>query len=87
MVSVVEKRETYSPNICCDLTNNLGQGISCSISDSLARCYKYEAPLSAPVQTLSHIKLLDKQDKHYSYLDLIKTPELRKRTLLTGIMW
>lgn len=69
------------------LTNNPGQGISCSVSDSLARCYKYEAPLSAPVQTLSNIKLLDKQDKNYSYLDLIKTPELRKRTLLTGIMW
>lgn len=43
--------------------------------------------LSSPVQALSNIKLLNKQEKNYSYLDLIKTPELRKRTLLTGIVW
>lgn len=60
--------------------------ISCLVSVSLLRCYKSEVLSSVPVQVLSNINQ-NKQDKNYSYLDLIKTPELRKRTLLTGIVW
>lgn len=60
--------------------------ISCLVSVSLLRCYKSEVLSSVPVQVLSNI-IQNKQDKNYSYLDLIKTPELQKRTLLTGIVW
>lgn len=42
---------------------------------------------SVSVQTLSNTDILDKQDKNYSYLHLIKTPNIRKLTLLTGIVW
>ncbi|XP_042358516.1 solute carrier family 22 member 7-like [Plectropomus leopardus] len=38
-------------------------------------------------ETLSNIEILEKQDKNYTYLHLIKTPKMRKLTLLTGIMW
>lgn len=60
--------------------------ISRLVSVSLLRCYKSEVLSSVPVQVLSNINQ-KKEDKNYSYLDLIKTPELRKRTLLTGIVW
>lgn len=33
------------------------------------------------------MEILEKQDKNYSYLHLIKTPKIRKLTLLTGIVW
>lgn len=36
---------------------------------------------------LSDIDILDKQDKSYTYLSLIKTPRMRRLTLLTGIVW
>ncbi|XP_056904250.1 solute carrier family 22 member 7-like [Takifugu flavidus] len=56
----------------------------------LRKCAKFnkrQVSSKFELETLSNIKVLGKQDKNYSYLDLIKTPELRKRTLLTGIMW
>ncbi|KAM6956567.1 solute carrier family 22 member 7-like [Aplochiton taeniatus] len=39
------------------------------------------------LESLSNIDILDKLDKTYSYLDLIKTPEMRRLSLLTGIVW
>ncbi|XP_071754682.2 solute carrier family 22 member 7-like [Centroberyx gerrardi] len=39
------------------------------------------------LETLSNIEILENQKKNYSYLDLIKTPKMRKLSLLTGIVW
>lgn len=39
------------------------------------------------LQTLSNIEMMDKMDKNYTYLDLLKTPKMRQLTLLTGIVW
>ncbi|XP_042372514.1 solute carrier family 22 member 7-like, partial [Plectropomus leopardus] len=38
-------------------------------------------------ETLSNMEILDKQDKNYTYLHLIKTPKMRKLALKTGIVW
>ncbi|KAF3841676.1 hypothetical protein F7725_023627 [Dissostichus mawsoni] len=39
------------------------------------------------LETLSSIENEGNKDKNYTYLDLIKTPKMRKLTLLTGIVW
>ncbi|XP_033991643.1 solute carrier family 22 member 7-like [Trematomus bernacchii] len=39
------------------------------------------------LETLSSIENEENKDKNYTYLDLIKTPKMRKLTLLTGIVW
>lgn len=39
------------------------------------------------MQSLADIETLEKKDKNYTYLDLIKTPKMRRLTLLTGIVW
>ncbi|XP_076598602.1 solute carrier family 22 member 7-like [Chaetodon auriga] len=39
------------------------------------------------VETLSDIKIQEKQDKNYTYLDLVRTPRMRRLSLLTGIVW
>ncbi|XP_070772576.1 solute carrier family 22 member 7-like [Enoplosus armatus] len=39
------------------------------------------------LETLSNIEIQEKQDKNYTYLHLIKTPKMRRLTLLTGIVW
>ncbi|KAL3050719.1 hypothetical protein OYC64_012691 [Pagothenia borchgrevinki] len=38
------------------------------------------------LETLSSIENEENKDKNYTYLDLIKTPKMRKLTLLTGIV-
>ena len=38
-------------------------------------------------QTLSAIVVTDKKNRTYSYLDLIRTPKMRKLALSTGILW
>ncbi|XP_053365766.1 solute carrier family 22 member 7b.1 [Clarias gariepinus] len=38
-------------------------------------------------QTLCEVVIGDKQGHNYTYLDLIKTPRLRKLTICTGIVW
>ncbi|KAF5909550.1 solute carrier family 22 member 7-like, partial [Clarias magur] len=38
-------------------------------------------------QTLCEVVIGDKQRRNYTYLDLIKTPRLRKLTICTGIVW
>lgn len=70
------------PRLVDSLWWSLGLG-----SLSLLSCSKYNVSSSVPVQAVSNIKILQKQDKNYTYLDLIKTPELRKRTVLIGIVW
>ncbi|XP_073337567.1 solute carrier family 22 member 7-like [Pagrus major] len=57
----------------------------------LDRCAKFNTreKLSSKfkLETLSNTEVLGKQDKNYTYLDLIKTPKMRQLTLLTGIVW
>ncbi|XP_064173874.1 solute carrier family 22 member 7-like [Anguilla rostrata] len=38
-------------------------------------------------ETLSNIVVLEKGQKTYTYLDLVKTPKMRRMALLTGIIW
>ncbi|XP_042340634.1 solute carrier family 22 member 7-like [Plectropomus leopardus] len=38
-------------------------------------------------ETLSAIVVTEKRDRHYSYLDLIRTPKMRKLALRTGLLW
>lgn len=38
-------------------------------------------------QTLSTIVVTEKRERAYSYLDLIRTPKMRKLALCTGIVW
>ncbi|XP_074486061.1 solute carrier family 22 member 7-like [Sebastes fasciatus] len=38
-------------------------------------------------ETLSTIVVTEKRDRPYSYLDLIRTPKMRKLALCTGIVW
>ncbi|XP_041803923.1 solute carrier family 22 member 7-like [Chelmon rostratus] len=39
------------------------------------------------LDTLSNVEVAENQDKNYTYLDLIKTPKMRRLSLLTGIVW
>ncbi|XP_040906299.1 solute carrier family 22 member 7-like [Toxotes jaculatrix] len=39
------------------------------------------------LETLSDTEILEKQKKNYTYLHLVKTPKMRRLTLLTGIVW
>lgn len=38
-------------------------------------------------ETLSTIVVTEKRDRSYSYLDLVRTPEMRKLALRTGLLW
>ncbi|XP_034044054.1 solute carrier family 22 member 7-like [Thalassophryne amazonica] len=38
-------------------------------------------------ETLSKVIVVENESKKYSYLDLVKTPRMRRLTLLTGILW
>ncbi|XP_051725185.1 solute carrier family 22 member 7-like isoform X1 [Ctenopharyngodon idella] len=38
-------------------------------------------------ESLSTVATMDHQDHSYTYLDLVKTPQLRRLTLFTGIVW
>ncbi|XP_044070058.1 solute carrier family 22 member 7-like isoform X2 [Siniperca chuatsi] len=57
----------------------------------LEKCAKFNKrpKLSSKLklETLSNMEILDEQDKNYTYLHLIKTPKMRRLTLLTGIVW
>ncbi|XP_068597090.1 solute carrier family 22 member 7-like [Brachionichthys hirsutus] len=57
----------------------------------LDRCAKFNKrpKLSSDLilDTLSDMKIMEEQSKGYTYLDLIKTPKMRKLTVLTGILW
>ncbi|XP_045921336.1 solute carrier family 22 member 7-like [Micropterus dolomieu] len=57
----------------------------------LEKCAKFNKgqKLSSKLkaETLSNIEIMEKQDKNYTYLHLIKTPKMRRLTVLTGILW
>ncbi|XP_040035145.2 solute carrier family 22 member 7 [Gasterosteus aculeatus] len=57
----------------------------------LDKCAKFnkrpKASSNSKLQSLADIETLEKKDKNYTYLDLIKTPKMRRLTLLTGIVW
>ncbi|XP_036403099.1 solute carrier family 22 member 7-like [Megalops cyprinoides] len=38
-------------------------------------------------QTLSEVVTVADENKNYSYLDLVRTPKMRKLTVITGIVW
>uniref|UniRef100_A0A3Q3KQ10 Solute carrier family 22 member 6 n=1 Tax=Mastacembelus armatus TaxID=205130 RepID=A0A3Q3KQ10_9TELE len=42
---------------------------------------------SFKLETLSNAEILERQDKNYTYLHLVKTPKMRRLALLTGIVW
>ncbi|KAF3707958.1 Solute carrier family 22 member 7 Organic anion transporter 2 rbOAT2 [Channa argus] len=57
----------------------------------LDKCAKFnKRPILAnkmKLERLSEIEMTEKQDKNYTYIDLIRTPKMRRLTLLAGIMW
>lgn len=38
-------------------------------------------------QTLSTIVVTEKKDQTYSYIDLVRTPKMRKLAFKTGLLW
>ncbi|KAM8859422.1 solute carrier family 22 member 7-like isoform 2-T3 [Spinachia spinachia] len=57
----------------------------------LDKCAKFnkrpKASSNLRLQELADVETLEKKDKSYTYLHLIKTPKMRRLTLLTGIVW
>ncbi|XP_036403100.1 solute carrier family 22 member 7-like [Megalops cyprinoides] len=57
----------------------------------LERCAKMnkraECMLTIKPQTLSNVLTVEKGRKNYTYLDLVKTPNMRKLVVCTGIVW
>lgn len=39
------------------------------------------------LQTLSSITLVENENRKYSYLDLVRTPRMRRLALCCGIVW
>ncbi|KAL0964563.1 hypothetical protein UPYG_G00325670 [Umbra pygmaea] len=48
---------------------------------------KKEFPSKIKPEHLSDVVVVDKHKKTYSYLDLVRTPKMRRLALLTGILW
>ncbi|KAM9345110.1 solute carrier family 22 member 7-like [Symphorus nematophorus] len=48
---------------------------------------KLSPEVSLYFNTISNIQMLEKQDKNYTYLHLVKTPKMRWLTFQTGIVW
>ncbi|XP_051816114.1 solute carrier family 22 member 7-like [Acanthochromis polyacanthus] len=55
--------------------------------DRCAKINKQELSSNFKLETPDNMNVLEKQNKNYSYLDLIRTPKLRTLTLQTGIIW
>ncbi|XP_070684241.1 solute carrier family 22 member 7-like [Pempheris klunzingeri] len=57
----------------------------------LKKCAKMnrteESVHTLKIETLSSIIVTEKRDRAYSYLDLIRTPKMRKLALCTGSLW
>uniref|UniRef100_A0AAX7V8C8 Solute carrier family 22 member 7b, tandem duplicate 1 n=1 Tax=Astatotilapia calliptera TaxID=8154 RepID=A0AAX7V8C8_ASTCA len=49
----------------------------------LSRC----ATVNGREDVLSTVILVEDENRKYSYLDLVKTPKMRRRALLSGIVW
>lgn len=39
------------------------------------------------LQMLSKVIIVENENRKYSYLDLVRTPRMRRLTLLAGIVW
>ncbi|KAJ8013823.1 hypothetical protein DPEC_G00033790 [Dallia pectoralis] len=48
---------------------------------------KEEFALKITPETLSSINVNERKDRTYSYLDLVRTPKIRRLALLTGFLW
>uniref|UniRef100_A0A8C1V342 Solute carrier family 22 member 6 n=1 Tax=Cyprinus carpio TaxID=7962 RepID=A0A8C1V342_CYPCA len=48
---------------------------------------KQEVTVSIKPENLAKIIVTDRGNRKYSYLDLVRTPKMRRLTLLTGITW
>ncbi|KAG5831748.1 solute carrier family 22 member 7-like [Anguilla anguilla] len=48
---------------------------------------KKEAASKIKLQTLSNVVTVNDKNKRYTYLDLVKTPNMRKRVAVTGVLW
>lgn len=44
-------------------------------------------PFPSPSQFLTKVILVENENRKYSYLDLVRTPRIRRLALLTGIVW
>ncbi|KAG7511611.1 hypothetical protein JOB18_005112 [Solea senegalensis] len=53
----------------------------------LDRCAKFNKRAKVNVETLCNKEDLETQDKNYTYLHLIKTPKIRKISVVIGIVW
>ncbi|XP_078138862.1 solute carrier family 22 member 6-B-like [Centroberyx gerrardi] len=57
----------------------------------LSRCAKFnhreQFMADLKPETLSKVILVEKENRTYSYLDLVRTPRMRRLTLLTGTVW
>lgn len=57
----------------------------------LKKCAKMngtqESAIALKTETLSTIIMTEKRNRSYSYLDLVRTPEMRKLALRTGLLW
>ncbi|XP_058508334.1 solute carrier family 22 member 7-like isoform X2 [Solea solea] len=53
----------------------------------LDRCAKFNKRAKVNVETLCNKEDLETQDKNYTYLHLIKTPKIRKISVIIGIVW
>ncbi|XP_023136123.1 solute carrier family 22 member 7-like [Amphiprion ocellaris] len=57
----------------------------------LKKCAKMngtqESIIALKTETLSTIIVTEKRNRSYSYLDLVRTPEMRKLALHTGLLW
>ncbi|KAM9727360.1 solute carrier family 22 member 7-like [Menidia menidia] len=55
--------------------------------DRCARFNRRPRLSRSKVETLSNMEVMENQDKNYSYLDLVRTPKMRRLTLLSGVVW
>ncbi|KAG7462911.1 hypothetical protein MATL_G00189750 [Megalops atlanticus] len=57
----------------------------------LEKCAKFngkkEFSSNFKPQTLSKVVTVEDKNKNYTYLDLVRTPNMRKLTIITGIVW
>lgn len=72
--------QTWGLRVCCLITTQRF-GLFPSM-------YYYILALKpAPFQNLAHIVETEKGERTYSYLDLVRTPKMRKLAMLTGATW
>ncbi|XP_061685321.1 solute carrier family 22 member 7a isoform X2 [Syngnathoides biaculeatus] len=67
----------------------LAQGRTTEARECLLRCAKMNGQDASPLQAgfLNKAAVSEEADKRHSYMDLLKTPQLRKITLVSGVFW